>query len=769
MSEPTQQSVEPQQANQTPTTDAMEVEKPKTPEQTDQTKTSEQTEQTKISEQTEQTNTPEQTEQTKTPENEPEFTRLVGIDFGFEAIVLSQAQQGKKIPTIIQNKISRDQTPNLVAFDGKSRHIGEDAVDIKKRDPENVVGQIKYFLGKKFSEIKNELDRFTFKIQEAENDRIHVVVRYQGEERRFSPEQCASIILSKIQKSIDDFNGETCVNPVRDCTLGVPLDYSKQQQKALLDAATIAGFRVRSIVHELTAFATSYGVRNPIHEENVTRVIGIADMGHQSFNLAIVKYGKDKLEVLSKGSTPVGGVAFDRKLLVHFAELLKTKHNFDVYKNKRYATRLEITSEAAKKALSLNKNAKVTYSAPDIDYNLEVTREQFESLCSDILERIKETVRSVIDRSSAKDQIEMIELVGGGTRIPIVKQIIEETSGKKLSFTLHSSLANGCAEGIALLGSLKVPGLASKYEVKDEDAPNIEQLEGGLEEAELEKATNEENFMRKQDSINEDTANKRNELDSLVFKLSDHCIDPKFDSVFEGKEKESLQAFLREHRDWLDENNEGNLESYQNRIEELKKKGQEIAPRLFEKLKDLEQEKDKAKAEAAQETPSSSSSKRDKPMTKKEKLELATARKTHGNTLFSSLDYASAVTRYTQALGYLSDVFDLSPDEKLLVNKEKLSCYLNLAACFLKLNSMKKVIENCKSALEIEPENVKALFRKATAEFEIQLYDDAKNDLVKAVKVDPKNQDVRKLYGRVKDILDKQKKDQKETFSKMFK
>jgi len=147
---------------------------------------------------------------------------------------------------------------------------------------------------------------------------------------------------------------------------------------------------------------------------------------------------------------------------------------------------------------------------------------------------------------------------------------------------------------------------------------------------------------------------------------------------------------------------------------------------------------------------------------------MAYSRKTHGNQLFVNNDFPGAVTRYTQALGYLSDVWDLSPDEKKTVDKEKVSCYLNLAACFLKLNSFKKVIENAKSALTIEPENTKALFRKATAHFEVKEYEEAKADLVKAAKLDPKNTDVRKLYDTVKVALDKSKKAQQQAYSKMF-
>jgi len=167
--------------------------------------------------------------------------------------------------------------------------------------------------------------------------------------------------------------------------------------------------------------------------------------------------------------------------------------------------------------------------------------------------------------------------------------------------------------------------------------------------------------------------------------------------------------------------------------------------------------------------PLSRSEKDDKePRTKGEKIDAAKKRKHQGGVCFKDGDIEGAVLRWTQALAYFESIWDLIDDQKKEISEIKLPCYLNLAACYLKLKKYEKTRDNCSEALKIETENVKALFRRGQALYYLKDFDEAKKDLLLAGKLEPNNSEVKKILKLVTDQLSAQKEKEKTIYGKMF-
>jgi len=170
--------------------------------------------------------------------------------------------------------------------------------------------------------------------------------------------------------------------------------------------------------------------------------------------------------------------------------------------------------------------------------------------------------------------------------------------------------------------------------------------------------------------------------------------------------------------------------------------------------------------ELAKQVPEHKEDKR--PRSKKQKLEIAEKRKNQGNILFKEFDYENAAKKYTEGLGHLTDLYDLTPTEAEQVKALKLSLHLNMAASCMKIQRFKQAQENCSDALKLDDKNVKALFRRAQALGGQKIWEDAKQDLDIALRLEPNNGEVKKEHVKVLHQITLQKDKEKKMYSKMF-
>jgi tetratricopeptide (TPR) repeat protein len=343
--------------------------------------------------------------------------------------------------------------------------------------------------------------------------------------------------------------------------------------------------------------------------------------------------------------------------------------------------------------------------------------------------------------------------------------------GKEISRHLDSTCS--VATGAALAGVIRAPHL------RPEAAPQLvltgaetRFVEGPLSLAPdaLAAAQAREAVFVARDRDNELLDQERNCLETLIF---DYRARVQSNKQIPGAESASLMKLLAEAEEWMSnvEEDAATAQLFADRTAALQEAVRAASATFAQHLSADEERKKKeklerleAEAEAAKSAPKS----REKPKTNTEKIELAMKAKNQGNSIFKDIDYLSAAAKYIEALGCFEQMWDVSAPHQKEVDEIKLSCCLNLAACYLKLQKFDKAIHNCAEALRIDPNSSKALYRRAQAHVGNKNWDAAKADLEAAEKVDPKNADVKAELAKVQKQIDARGTREKKMFSKMF-
>jgi heat shock protein 4 len=238
---------------------------------------------------------------------------------------------------------------------------------------------------------------------------------------------------------------------VSDVVIAIPGWYTDVQRRALLSAAAIAGLNPLRLIPDHTAVAFGYGItKSDLPDAENPRHIVFVDIGHSSMSVAVVAFSKGQLTVKSTAyDTHLGGRDIDYALVRHFSEEFKTKYKIDVLSNPKATFRLYASAEKLKKILSANAEAPLSVESimNDVDASSRLTREQYEQLIVDVLDRIPAPLQRAVEESGLTiEQIDAIELVGGSTRIPAVRSKIQSLfPTKSLSRTLNQDEA--CARG----------------------------------------------------------------------------------------------------------------------------------------------------------------------------------------------------------------------------------------------------------------------------------------------------------------------------------
>ena len=345
---------------------------------------------------------------------------------------------------------------SLVGFGPKNRYLGEPAKTQEISNLKNTVGSLKRLAGRSLSDPDVEIEQQYVSAPLVDiSGQVGAEVTYLGKKERYTSTQLVSMFLSKVKQTA----AAELKLPVNDMVLSVPAWFTDAQRRSLMDAAEIAGVKLLRLMNDTTAAALGYGITKldlPSAEEKPRRVAFI-DIGHSNYTCSIVEFRKGELTV--KATTcdrHFGGRDFDKALVDHFAAEFKEKYKIDIKTNGKAMVRVHTAAEKMKKILSANLQAPLNIESlmNDVDVSAMMKREELEALVEPLLKRATIPLEQALAEAKLSvEDIDIIELVGGCTRVPALKDRVQKFFGKGLSFTLNQdeAIARGCAFSCAIL------------------------------------------------------------------------------------------------------------------------------------------------------------------------------------------------------------------------------------------------------------------------------------------------------------------------------
>ena len=379
--------------------------------------------------------------------------KILGIDLGTTNSAMAVLEGGT--PTTIVNAEGDRTTPSVVGFRAEGdRIVGKAAKNQAVTNPKNTVFSIKRFMGRKFSEVQDELKTVPYEVKEGSNGRCVVVI--DGEE--FTPEQISAMTLSKMKADAEKYLGET----ITDAVITVPAYFNDAQRQATKDAGRIAGLNVKRIVNEPTASALAYGLDKQDKEQKIL----VFDLGGGTFDVSLLDLADGVFEVLAtNGDNHLGGDDWDQRVIDWMADKFQSENGVDLRQDPMALQRLKEAAENAKKELSAAQQAVINLpfitmnqSGP-LHLNYTLTRAEFEKITRDLLERCKAPVTKALnDANVSLSEVDEVILVGGSTRMPAVQELVKNMTGKQPNMSVNPDevVANGAAvQGGVLTGDVE--------------------------------------------------------------------------------------------------------------------------------------------------------------------------------------------------------------------------------------------------------------------------------------------------------------------------
>ena len=375
--------------------------------------------------------------------------KVVGIDLGTTNSVVAVMEGGK--PEVITNAEGQRTTPSVVAYTKKGDLlVGQIAKRQAVINPENTFYSVKRFIGRKTSEVTEELRQVSYKVIQTEDI---IKLDCPALSKQFAAEEISAQILRKLADDASKYLGET----VKQAVITVPAYFNDSQRQATKDAGKIAGLEVLRIINEPTAASLSYGLDKKDNE-----TILVFDLGGGTFDVSVLEVGDGVFEVLAtSGDTHLGGDDFDEKIVQWLVKEFKDQEGIDLTKDSQALQRLTEAAEKAKIELSTLTQSSINLPfisvTPEGPKHLEkeLTRASFEELCSDLISRCKTPIEaSLKDAELTASDIDQNVLVGGSTRIPAVQKLVEDLLGKAPNQTVNPDevVAVGAAVQAGVLG-----------------------------------------------------------------------------------------------------------------------------------------------------------------------------------------------------------------------------------------------------------------------------------------------------------------------------
>ena len=352
------------------------------------------------------------------------MSRIIGIDLGTTNSLVAYVDDTTGLPRVIPDAEGRRLLPSIVSFTAAGILVGEAARRQLVRRPGSTVYSVKRFMGRGYEDVKDELCYFPFRVCAGEG-----TVRLDVGDREVTPPEVSAIILKTLRERAEAHFGE----PIEKAVITVPAYFNDSQRQATRDAGRIAGLDVVRIVNEPTAASLAYGLQQR-HEG----VIAVYDLGGGTFDISILRVRDGIFEVLAtNGNTHLGGDDFDRAVVLWLLEDIRARHGAYLGQDAEAMQELRLAAEAAKVRLSTDERTRLTLPFDGFTYHRDLARTDLEKLIAPLVERTLAPCRAALaDAGLTASDIDEVVLVGGSTRVPLVRRRVEELFGK----TPHSQI-----------------------------------------------------------------------------------------------------------------------------------------------------------------------------------------------------------------------------------------------------------------------------------------------------------------------------------------
>jgi molecular chaperone DnaK len=350
--------------------------------------------------------------------------KIIGIDLGTTNSCVA-VMEGSSAKVIASAEGGRT-TPSVVSYKGTERLVGIPAKRQAVTNPDKTLASTKRFIGRKYSEVQEELKTVPYKV--ARNSNGDAVFEIDG--KQVSPEEVAAQILIKMKETAEAYLGEK----VTEAIITVPAYFNDSQRQSTKDAGKIAGLEVKRIIPEPTAAALAYGL-----DKEGDKKIAVFDLGGGTFDISVMEIGDGVFEVLAtNGDTRLGGDDFDIAIINWMAEEFKRENGVDLRDDKMALQRLRDAAEKAKIELSGVVTTEINQPFITMDASgpkhlaLTLTRAKLENLTHDLIQRTKEPcLKALKDAGVSASDIHDVILVGGMSRMPAVQEMVKEIFKKE--------------------------------------------------------------------------------------------------------------------------------------------------------------------------------------------------------------------------------------------------------------------------------------------------------------------------------------------------
>lgn len=684
----------------------------------------------------------------------------LGVDVGYNVSRLALLEATSKMPKILRNELANESTPTSIAFPpGEARMYGDNATSKEISKPQCAVGDLVQWAHRHATETRSVGD---------------------------VDELAASSALGFFLRNLLTFVPKESLAAAK-VTISVPPTCSEAGLIATKSAAVLAGipaervFLASSSEAILAYMHHSQRTSLPSGEGASPLPVVVIDVGKGNASVTAATLTAEKITILSSKAIAVGSQHIDDAIAEHVVKQLDAKHKGSALRNHAKSFQ-KILRECrkAKEMLSSVDSAKVQAEGlkDDIDVNLPVTRKEADELAAPFLDQLvnlfKETVaeHGATLRSGPTNEVR-VECVGAGWRSACIMDAIKSIFGAtRIGVSLDGNMAVG--EGCAILGAVVDASIRKSDAEEGRDALHTVELEGfispnrvvdTLPAETLASLAQTEEILLAQDEVIHVRIRAINALDSYVLQTLDAAYHCTKDSA---RQDELRSALLEDEEYARDDCNGDVVDVIEGRLEALRARIAEKFPEVaahYEAKKAEEQRKDEELKRLSELAQSEEKELKSDP----QRLRAAQQRREQGQNLFKQEHWAESQTRFVQALSILGELYDLKDEE----NKKKkdeiaLSCHLNISSCSIKLQMWRNALNNATSALELSPQNPKALFRRGQAASMMNDYATARADLELAKQLTNGDAGVAAELDAVNAKEAAEKSKEKKMFSRMF-